>query len=181
MKQALLRQHDFRALVAGGTRNAAALEAAVGFIATYVGDDHFLGARIQALPHHFRHGQGIGVGGLLGSAIPRNVGLNHHHVAARDEAPDAAQPFERLPHQRPGIFSLRHHHFRIAGVSRHREVAGERQWRFFLRPALRLRSHSAAAAAEALRPPTRRSFMSISRRGVEAVRDFGRVLGVYHV
>ena len=134
MKQVLLRQHDFRALVAGGTRNAAALEAAVGFIATYVGDDHFLGACIQALPHHFRHGQGVGVGGLFGSAIPRNVGLNHHHVAARDEAPDAAQPFERLPNQCTWIFPLRYYHFRIAGVGLHGKAVGERQWRFFLRP-----------------------------------------------
>ena len=105
----------------------------MGFVATDVSDDHLLRPRLQALPHHLRHRQGIGVGGLLGSAVPANVGFDHHHVAAGDESPHAPQSRECLLHQGPGILALRHGHFRKPGVSGDGKVVGQRDGRFIHR------------------------------------------------
>ena len=87
-------KNDFGALGAGRGLNAGALKAAARLVATDVGDDDALGAGLPALADDLGDDFGVGVGGLLRGAVPGDVGLEHDHVLAADEAADAAQVFE---------------------------------------------------------------------------------------
>jgi hypothetical protein len=88
-------RNDLSARGAGGGLNAGALKAAARLVATDVGDDDALGARLPALAHYLGDHVGIGVGGLVRGAVPGDVGLDDNHILAADEAPDAAQVFKR--------------------------------------------------------------------------------------
>ncbi len=101
-------QNHLGALGARGGLNAGALKAAARLVATDVGDDDPLGARLPALAHHLGDHFGIGVGGLLRRAVPGNVGLDDHHILAADEAADAAQILQRPLHQRARLPALNH-------------------------------------------------------------------------
>ena len=79
-------QQDLRTRVTCGLGNARPLEAAARIVATHIGDNDFFRARTQALANHFGNDLGIGVGGLLRSAIPANVGLYQNNIIAGDKA-----------------------------------------------------------------------------------------------
>ncbi len=66
-----------------------------------------------ALSHHFGDQFRIGVGGLLGRAIPGDVGLDDNDILSRDESAHAAEVFKSLLHERAGLAGLRHRVGRI--------------------------------------------------------------------
>ena len=103
-----IRQDDLGVLGERGGLNAGAMEAAAGFVAAYISDNDALGPRLPALAHHLGDNVGIGVGGLLRSAVPGDVGLDDDHVLAADEAANAAEIFERLSHERVRLAVLDH-------------------------------------------------------------------------
>ena len=136
-----------------------------GFVATDVGDDDPLGARLPALAHHLGNDFWIGVGGLLRRAIPGDVGLDDHHILAADEAADAAQIFQAL--SEPARAALR--------LERRSDAAncGSAAMRWSRRACsacagtgrkLCSLSQTAAPAAPAAAPPRRSNCSSASRR-----------------
>ena len=82
---------DFSAFSEGCGLDSRTLEAAAGLVATDVGDDDALGARLYALANDFGDYFGVSVGGLLGGAVPGDVGLDNDDILAADEALDAAE------------------------------------------------------------------------------------------
>ena len=83
------------------------MEAALRFVAAHIGDDDALGAGLPALAHDFGNELRIGVGGLLGRAIPCDVGLDDDDILARDESAHAAEILKSLLHQGARLAGLR--------------------------------------------------------------------------
>jgi hypothetical protein len=99
---------DLRSLRARSGLDTGALKAAARFVATDVGDDDAFGAGLPALADDLGHYFRIGVGGLLRSAVPRDVGLENDYILATDEAADAAQVSECALDQSARFTGLRH-------------------------------------------------------------------------
>ena len=76
--------------------NSGAMETTLRLVAAHIGNDHALGTCLPALANDFGNEFRIGVGSLLGRAIPGDVGLDDHDVLSCDESAHAAEIFESL-------------------------------------------------------------------------------------
>ena len=96
LEAAAIEKHHFRARFAS-CRGDAAIGVRLGRrMAGVIADLHGLRARLEAEPDDGGHDFRIGVGGLLRSAVPTDVGLDPHHRALADETPQPAEGFDGL-------------------------------------------------------------------------------------
>jgi len=127
-EQVILGEHNVGAHRAGSGGNAAAPEAGPRVVDAYIRHNDSPGAGLQAKPAHLGDYPRIGVGGLLDGAVPGNVGLDDHHVAARDEAANAAQFLDCAPRQQRGIVALNHYHFGQSRIRRNLKIRAYRSY-----------------------------------------------------
>src|ERR1039457_402606 len=84
------------------------MKASPRLIAAHVGNNHALRPSLPTLPNPLRHHLWIGIRSLLRRSIPRDVGLNHHHVLPPDKPPHSAKILHRLGNQRARLSISRH-------------------------------------------------------------------------
>ena len=106
LKELGIGENHLGSLGARSSLNARTQETAAWLIATDVSDNNPLCAGLPTLAHHLRHHFRIGGGSLVWSAIPGDVGLDHHHVLAADETANAAQILEGFLNQRARLPAL---------------------------------------------------------------------------